>query len=481
MSETFFWHDYETFGVSPRSDRPAQFAGLRTDADFEPVEEPVSFYCRPPADYVPRPEAMLITGITPDDAEREGAREAEFAARVFEELARPGTCGVGYNSLRFDDEVSRFLFWRNFFPPYEREYANGNSRWDLIDVARLCYAVRPDGVEWPLHDSGKPSFRLEDLAGANGIAHGRAHEALSDVEATLGLARRLRTAQPRLIDYCLGLRDRRNAERLLNPISRQPCVHVSSRFGADRGCLAVVLPLAQHPRIQKQIIVFDLAADPLPLLESDPELLRDLVFTPTADLPEGFERVPLKTVATNKCPVVAPLSVLRDADHDRIALDLERCLANARTLAADPTLAQRVQAVFDAPFDGGEPPAEEDLYGGFASREDGYRLADVRATPPHELGTRDFGLSDHRLRAMLPRYQARNYPDTLDSEATDRWFLHCRESWRQIDEDSGLPAGQDALARVGALRDGADGQQLALLDRYEAWVRERASDLAISL
>jgi exodeoxyribonuclease-1 len=164
--QTFLWHDYETFGANPALDRPAQFAAIRTNAALEPVGEPLNWYCQPALDVFPHPIASLITGITPQDAQKKGLVEAEFADNIHAEMMEPGTCSAGYNSIHFDDEFSRNLFYRNFYDPYEREYKNNNTRWDLIDLARMCYALRPEGVEWPEHEPGKPSFKLEHLSAA---------------------------------------------------------------------------------------------------------------------------------------------------------------------------------------------------------------------------------------------------------------------------------------------------------------------------
>ena len=206
MATTLYWHDYETFGVDARRDRPAQFAGLRTDEELNEIGEPLNIYCKPALDVLPHPEACLITGITPQLADARGVLEPEFIARIHAEFAQPGTCGVGYNSLRFDDEVTRHTLYRNFYDPYAREWQNGNSRWDLIDLVRMTYALRPEGIEWPLKDDGKPSFRLENLATANNIGHESAHDALSDVRATIGVARLIRNRQPRLYDWLFQLR-----------------------------------------------------------------------------------------------------------------------------------------------------------------------------------------------------------------------------------------------------------------------------------
>ena len=238
-THTFLWHDYETFGAEPRRDRPAQFAAIRTDADLNEIGEPIMLYCQPAPDYLPDPQACLITGITPQHCLEHGVPEHEFAARICAAFSEPGTIGVGYNTIRFDDEVTRFLLWRNLMDPYAREWQNGCGRWDLLDVVRMAYALRPDGITWPRHDDGRPSFKLEHLSRDNGLVHEAAHDALSDVRATIALARLLRSKQPKLFDFCLELRRKdKVAEQMglhLDRALRQPFLHVSGMFPAERG------------------------------------------------------------------------------------------------------------------------------------------------------------------------------------------------------------------------------------------------------
>src|SRR5690606_36465565 len=244
---------------------------------------PVSLFVRPAEDLLPSPVATLITGITPQHASREGLPEAEAIARIVEEMARPGTCTLGYNSLRFDDEFIRHTLFRNFFDPYEREWRGGNSRWDLLDVLRLAHALRPEGIHWPTREDGATSFRLEHLATANNVREGDAHEALSDVLATIGLARLMRQHQPRLWQYALKLRDKRHAASVLDPFAMQPVLHVSQRYPATRKCAAVVVPLAVHPSIANRVIVFDLDGDVDALFAQTPEEIADRLYTPSAD------------------------------------------------------------------------------------------------------------------------------------------------------------------------------------------------------
>ncbi len=225
---TLYWHDYETSGIDPRFDRPMQFAGVRTDEDLNIIGEPLMIYCKPSGDYLPHPQAALVTGLTPQLAEKEGLNEAEFIKQIHDELAAPGTCGVGYNSLRFDDEFTRFTLFRNFYDAYAREWQSGNSRWDIIDMVRLTRALRPEGIHWPNREDGKPSFRLEDLTAANGIEHSGAHDALADVYATIEMARLIKNAQPKLYDYVFERRRKQALAPLLNLNERKPVVHVLS-------------------------------------------------------------------------------------------------------------------------------------------------------------------------------------------------------------------------------------------------------------
>ncbi|MGH8504384.1 MAG: exodeoxyribonuclease I [Stenotrophobium sp.] len=466
---SFFWHDYETFGADPARDRPAQFAARRTNAELEPVGEPLVLYCQPAVDVLPHPDACLLTGITPQIAQSEGISEPEFARQINAAFSVPGTCGVGYNSIRFDDEVTRNLLYRNFYEPYTREWFGGNSRWDLIDVMRLWHALRPEGLEWPRREDGATSFKLQHLSAANGIAHAQAHEALSDVDATIGLARRLRQAQPRLFEHALKLRDKKFAATLLNLREMTPLLHVSSKIPATRGCIAVIAPLALHPKNNNQVIVYDLSHDPAELLELDTEELYDRVFTAEADLPEGLTRIPLKGVHLNKSPMLAPLSTLNPQQAERWNIDLARCQEHrALLLNVREALAEKVRAVFTAPeYD--ERDAELSLYAGFLPDADKPRLQRVREAAPESLARFEGLFSDARYNELLFRYRARHYPQTLDEAGQTRW----REFVvRKLEFDTGtasltLEQYQDLLAQY--LASATTPAQRQILDALVAW------------
>jgi exodeoxyribonuclease-1 len=480
--QTFFWHDYETFGADPRRDRPVQFAGIRTTLELEIIGEPVMFHGKPPREMPPHPDACLVTGITPQLAEREGVIEAEFAARVHEQLAMPGTCGVGYNSLRFDDEITRQMLYRNFYEPYGREWENGNSRWDLIDLVRLCQALRPEGIVWPSREDGSPSFKLEHLAQANQLTQERAHDALSDVYALIDLARLIRVRQPRLWEWYYALRRKQRVFELLDVVNRTPMVHVSSRYPASRHCLALVVPLAMHPARPGEIIVYDLSTDPAEWLALDEDDIADRIFTTRADLPEGIERIPLRTIRANHAPALAPLSVLQGVDMARLQLDVDRCLAHRDALHAVDGLAEKLRRVFQRAS--ALPPPEDPelaLYGGgFLPDADKRLLTQVRATPPEQLGERAFPFRDARYPELLFRYRARNWPDTLNAQERERWRQFCHDRLTRHTALTALTL-DDYFARLAELRaDPAAQGQLALLDQLQAWGEQLALDLPIS-
>lgn len=423
---TFLFHDYETFGKSPSLDRPAQFAAIRTDAEFNIIGEPEVFFCKPADDYLPQPEAVMITGITPQQALSQGMNEADFAKRIHALFTVPKTCVVGYNNVRFDDEVTRNIFYRNFYDPYAWSWQHDNSRWDLLDVMRACYALRPDGIVWPENDDGLPSFRLEHLTKANGIEHANAHDAMADVYATIAMAQLVRTRQPKLFDYLFSFRSKQKLISLIDVPQMKPLVHVSGMFGALRGNTSWVAPLAWHPDNRNAVIMVDLAGDVSPLLELDADTLRERLYTPKAQL--NAAAVPVKLVHLNKCPVLAQANTLRPEDAERLGIDRQHCLNNLKLLRDNPQVREKVVAIYAE----AEPFVPSDnvdaqLYNGFFSDADRAAMNIVLQTEPQNLPALDISFVDPRIEKLLFNYRARNYPGTLDEAEQQRWLNHRRE------------------------------------------------------
>ncbi|MEQ9902452.1 exodeoxyribonuclease I [Pectobacterium aroidearum] len=427
IQPTFFIHDYETFGKHPARDRPAQFAGVRTDMDFNIIGEPLVIYCRPSDDYLPEPEAVMITGITPQIALAKGVNEAEFARQIHDAFSVPGTCIMGYNNIRFDDEVSRNIFYRNFYDPYAYSWQNGNSRWDLLDALRACYALRPEGIVWPENNDGLPSFRLEHLTKANGISHEQAHDAMSDVYATIAMAKLFKQAQPKLFEYLFTLRNKNKISALIDIPQMKPLVHVSGMFGAARSNTSWVVPLAWHPDNRNAVIMCDLAGDMTPLLELDSETLRERLYTRRDALEPDQSAVPLKLVHINKCPVLAPANTLRPEDAERLGIDRQRCLDNLALLRNNTSVREKVVELFaEAPAFAASDDVDLRLYDGFFGDADRMAMKIIQETAPQNLPALDLTFADNRLEPLLFRYRARNFPGTLDDREQQRWLQHRR-------------------------------------------------------
>jgi len=460
---TFLWHDYETFGADTRRDRPAQFAAIRTDAELNEIGEPLMLYCQPANDYLPDPQSCLITGITPQLCLEKGVPEHQFAARIEAEFAQPGTIGVGYNTIRFDDEITRFMFWRNLIDPYAREWQNQCGRWDLLDVVRMTYALRPDGITWPKKDDGAPSFKLEHLSKANGLLHEAAHDALSDVRATIALARLIRQHNAKLFDFALSLhkKDRVAAELRLpaTAITARAFLHVSGMFPAERGCLAVMWPLA-----------WDLAYDPTELAALGPDEIRLRLFSRADALLEGVARLPVKTIHLNKSPmVVGNVNTLTPALAQRWGIDLAQAAQHAEVARALPDMSAIWPAVFARPPEPA-PDVDQDLYGGFVGNGDRRKLNDLRTLSGEKLAQVRAAFDDPRLAELLWRYRARNFPATLSSEEAARWEEHraaclfdgqggsrtVEQLFTQIDELSETADDERTQDILGALYDYAE-------------------------
>ena len=436
---SYYWHDYETFGIHPGKDRPVQFAGIRTDLDFNIIDEPFEIFCKPADDFLPNPEACLITGITPQQALLKGIPEAEFAARINQQFSVPATCTLGYNNIRFDDEVSRYLFYRNFIDPYAREWQNGNSRWDIIDLARVTYALRPEGIEWPMREDGLPSFRLEDLTTANNLTHEAAHDALSDVHATIAVAKLIRDKQPRLFEFVFKNKNKQAVSKLLDIQLKEPVLHTSGMFRSEFGSTAMVVPVAKHPTNSNGIVVFDLRQNPEALINEEPEEIAYRLFSPQSDLPEGIERIALKTVHINKSPVVAPLNTLNADAAKRTQIDIATGMKHLEMIRQCEGLEEKIQEVFmEQEFEPSEDPDLSLYSGGFFSPADRNEMNRIIKTSPHDLGNLMPSFEDGRLPEMFFRYKARNYSDQLKTDEQEEWQEYRRNKLTDPQSSQGL-------------------------------------------
>jgi exodeoxyribonuclease-1 len=421
MAASFFFYDLETSGVNPREARIMQFAGQRTDMDLNPIGEPVNVLIKLSDDVVPEPDAILITGITPQQTIADGVTEAEFLKLFHEEVATPNTIFVGFNSVRFDDEFMRFLHYRNFYDPYEWQYTDGKSRWDLLDLVRMTRALRPEGIKWPVDVKGAPTNRLELLTKINGISHESAHDALSDVNASISLAALIKQKQPELFGYILKLRDKKQVAEVAE--KGQPFVYTSGKYPSEFEKTTVVAPVVKHPKRQG-VLVFDLRFDPMDFADMS---VTDMVKSWRLKWNEEGVRLPIKTLQYNRCPAIAPLGVLDDKSAERLHLSkvtIEENFKKLKTANLAPKLLEALEqmdAQQQASFLQNEQEVDAQLYDGFIGDSDKTKSGVVRAASPEEISDLQLEFKDNRLTAMLPLYKARNFPKTMSDEERAAW------------------------------------------------------------
>lgn len=431
---SFFFYDLETSGLKPREDRIMQFAGQRTDKNLEPVGEPVNLLVKITDDTLPSPCAINVTKITPQDTLRDGVSEAEFCQKCMDEIFVPGTIAVGYNTVRFDDEFMRAMLWRNFYDPYEWEWKDDRSRWDILDVVRLTRALRPEGIEWPFREDGAPTNRLELITKFNGVSHEHAHDALSDVYATIAVARLIHEKQPELFRYLLKMRSKDEIKKLVNLEDKKPFVYASGRYANEYNKTTVAFPIA--PGRNGNVLVYDLRHDIDSVLDGSCRLLSSskidggnfggppLEPSPAHVTNSLFPTV--KELCYNKCPAVAPIGVLeKNGGWEKIGLTREIVEKNLRGLLNHPEFAEQIRSVFEARSEfpkAIEPEAA--LYEGFLNDRDRVKVAAVRNAEPGRLADFHPEFDDERLPELLLHYKGRNFPETLSDTEMEKYEVY---------------------------------------------------------
>jgi exodeoxyribonuclease-1 len=466
MATSFFFYDLETTGFDARNDRIMQFAGVRTDMQLQPVGEPVNIMIKLTPDTLPSPDAIMVTGITPQQTIADGVTESEFLRIFYEEVVQPNTIFVGFNSIRFDDKFMQFLNYRNYYDAYEWRWKDGCSQWDILDVVRMTRALRPDGIEWPFTPEGKPTNRLELITSMNGLDHENAHDALNDVYATIAVAKLIRDKNEKLFDYLLKLRDKKEVAEIVKP--GVPFVYTSGRYPGETLHTTVAVQIARHPE-EGTAFVYDLRHDPTPFFALTPQqMVEAWRFTKDPDV----LRLPVKTVKLNHCPAVAPLSVIHDAaSQERIGLNMGEVTKNLEVLKQNQ--AEFTKKLLEAVLimDKGRSESQTGLiddpltvdgrlYEGFFTAEDKNVMRAVRIAKPETLTEMSSSFRDNRLRTLLPLYKARNYPVALSSEERAAWDMFCAQRLFDGGQSSRLAQYFVRLQELAATKTGSKEQYL---------------------
>ncbi len=463
MSQTFFFYDLETSGLNPRQDRIMQFAGQRTDLELNPIGEPFNILVKLNDDTLPSPDALMVTGITPQQTQADGLTEAEFAHFLMDEVFTEDTITVGFNSIRFDDEFIRALFWRTFTDPYEWSWRDGRTRWDMLDVVRMTRALRPDGIEWPVID-GKEVNKLELITKQNGIDHFKAHDALSDVEALIAVTRLIKEKQPQLYAHLFAIKDKKKVAELVNLDDKKPFVYVSGRYDMAYHKATVAFPLTAGRN--GNVIVYDLRYDPTPLLNlSQKELAKSMFASWEERQKEDFVKLPVKELQYNRAPAVAPIGVLEKEDGwNRIGLTLETIEKHRAALLSSPAFAENIRSLYESrPEFAKDPDPEAQLYDGFVPDVDKLRINKVHNADANALADLHPEFTDERLNALLLHYKARNYPQSLAEDEVRDW-----EAWRAERIKKQLPGFVGRLQQLATVHAGDESKEY-ILQELQLW------------
>lgn len=471
MPKTFFFYDLETSGLSGRDDRIMQFAGQRTDMELQPIGEPINVLVAMNEDTLPSPDALMVTGITPQQTVADGYSEAQFARMLLDDVFIEDTIAVGFNNIRFDDEFIRHLLWRNFRDPYEWTWKDGRSRWDILDVVRMTRALRPDGINWPDVD-GKATNRLELLTKENAIDHASAHDALSDVEALIAITSLIKTTQPQLYEYMLKMRDKNEIKKLVNLDDKQPFVYTSGRYDADYHKTTVAFPLTAGNN--GNVIVYDLRVDPSQFLDMTIEDLAKKLYASWEERQaEDFVGLPTKELQYNRAPAVAPLTVLDKYNGwERIALEKKTIESNLEILLSAPHFAENIRSLYEKKPDFKKSPdPEAQLYEGFLNDADRLRVQAVADADEASLSDLHPEFQDERLAPLFLHYKARNFPRSLSADEAVAW-----EKWRVNRIRKQLVLFAQSLDRLS--RSELNDQQQFVMQELRLWLDNIApSDL----
>lgn len=464
MAVSFLFYDLETSGVNPKEDRVMQFAAQRTDEQLQPIGDPHNYLIKLTPDVIPDPQAILVTGITPQKTRSEGYTEAEFLKLFHADIATPGTIFTGFNSVRFDDEFMRYMQYRNFYDPYEWSWKDNRSRWDMLDVIRMTRALRPDGIEWPFASDGAPTNRLELLSELNKLEHHSAHDALSDVQATIALARLVREKQPKLFDFLLEMRDKRSVAKLVE--SNEPFIYSSGRYANAYQKTAVAQFLGSTDQAQTAL-VYDLRYNPEDYKDITVDELVEAMQLPIDERPFP---IPVKRLKYNRCPAVAPLGVLDSSSQSRLQIDIKTVKSHRQSLASKKEqLASRFNEALARLSESRQQALMQDevavdaqLYEGFAPDEDKPLMRQVVKAPPEDIHVENFPFKDERLQHLLPLYKARNYPEALTPDEHAAWEAFRKRRLLDGDERSRLHAFAQKLQACATQADITDEQRFIL-------------------
>jgi exodeoxyribonuclease I len=413
----FAFFDLETTGISPAFDHPLQFAAILTDAEFREIER-VDLRCRLAPHLIPSPQALAVTGVRPHQLLDPVLPSLfEFAQELTSLVSRwSPAIWTGFNSIRFDEEMLRQMFYQNLQAEIFATQLNGNTRFDIMTAVFAAFHRHPDLFNWPVDETGKVRFKLDRLAPLNGFEGHNAHDALGDVEATIHIARLIAQRAPSLWVELLASRDKAHVQARLEQFAPLELV---GRFGGGppQGIIGCLCGSArQNPN---QAFFFDVdAADP-----------GDLIRATAEDLSAAIEAQPslIRFIAVNKVPLLLDPGSVTDEQRRRVRLIAEAPEFRERVAAAMAT--RKVHT--PAPE---LPPVEKQIFSGFYSWSDKALLKEFQSADWRRRQEIVASFEDARLRQLGRRLVAFYAPMLLSLEERRQFFVWRAERWHAPDQ-----------------------------------------------
>lgn len=461
---SLIFYDTETTGLDPYFDQVLQFAAIKTDEDFNELDR-FEIRCRLLPHIVPHPMAMLVTGVTADMlTDSELPSHYEMMSAIRNKLMSWGQAiYIGYNSIRYDEAMLRSAFYQTLHPIYLTN-TNGNGRTDALQLMQAASVFAPGLLNIPVNDKGKPVFKLDQLAPANGFSHEHAHDALADVEATIYMAKRVADEAPELWRRLRACGEKR---RVVDFIESSPAF-LLTEFYFNTGYSRPVAPIGNNPYNPSVMFALSLddAFDELTNM-NDAELSKHLSSTPR----------PVRKIKTNASPLVTSLKSAATYPQFQ-ALDMEKTAQRASLVQNDTELRHRIIAAMseiEGPFeDNPDAEVEEQIYAGFYSRRDEGLLSDFHAAKPIERVTISDRFEDVRLRSLAKRQLFFEDPELLsaiDRASIQKSFAE-RFASDDVDRKWLTPAG--ALAALEDIQQKADEDQKLHLHRLRSLYEAKA-------
>jgi exodeoxyribonuclease-1 len=461
----FVFYDFETTGTSVIYAQPLQFAAIVTDENFN-VLDTVDWRCRIAPHILPAPYALKVTNLAPEQVTNNNLQSAfEFAQNLHQFLEKwQPAIWIGYNTISFDEPMLRQLFYQNLQPNIYATSMNGNSRLDVMKMVWAAHSLRPEILTFPENDKGKTSFKLDQLAPANGFAHESAHDALADVEATIFILNKIKTADPDFFDGLVRTQDKEYIGSLLR--SFEP-VQVTLRFGGAPPKTYCGCYCGTNSQNKNEIAFADFdAIDAEALVNlSDPEILEAITQSPKV----------IRPLRLNNAETIMRLD-------NPTALQCSFCEKVSRSDYFVSRVSVILPQRFEAVEDEGDVPVEEKIHGGFYSHHDQDVIAEFQSADWQRRKELVEQFEDKRLIQLGRRLIVFYAPQLLSEEQKSAFKSFVKTKWKSTDPNAdwtSINDVQDDLIAMQSDETVSQGYRDRLINFYQDYLRGFECELSL--